>query len=155
MLNGVNLDLGKIRELDTNTTSTDEVLETFLRHRGNRDVKNLEWMKLLCKIGDVNEFIDILSSSKSNVLAIMKYRRILYQRRINSISFLEINTAYTNKQTDRLHKLLQELFLEYISEGQFKFILDKINNKEGAIEKIYNRHLQDKGLRILTLILTL
>lgn len=155
MLNEINLDLDKIRELSTATTNTDEVLEVFLRYKGNRDTKNIKWMSLLCKIGDINEFTDILSSSKSNALAIMKYRRILYQRGINNISFLEINTAYTNKQTDRLHKLLQEMFLEYISEGQFKFILDKINNKEGAIEKIYNRHLQDKGLRILTLILTL
>ena len=39
------------------------------------------WAELLCKMGDIESFMYILQCSKSELLAIMKYRRILMRDR--------------------------------------------------------------------------
>ena len=133
--------------VDTRTANTDTLLELLLGQ------KELKWSQLLCHIGNIDEFIDIFHSSRSELLAIMKYRRILHQRGMAEVSFIEVNTAYTNKQFNKLHKLLEKMFLEPISDEQFEFILKKIDNREDGIENLYNRHVEDKGLRILTVAL--
>lgn len=135
--------------VDKKTANTDTLLELLLEHR------ELEWSQLLCHTGSIDEFISIFYNSKSDILAIMKYRRILHQRGVSIVSFIELNTAYTNNQFDKLHKLLEKMFLEPIAAGQFEFILSKINSVENGIERLYERHIQDKGLRVLSVALTL
>lgn len=145
-----NLEFNKNIRLDREIVDTNVFLESLLKYS-----ERIEWIELLCEIGHVEEFIEILHTSKSELLAIMKHRRILYQQGKGKVSFLELNTAYTNKQFDKLHKLLEKMFLEPISDGQFKLIIDRINRKEYGLEKLYNKHMEDKGLRILSVVLTL
>lgn len=141
------LEFNEAEELEQ-VVDTNELLETILKNSNG-----IEWAKLLCKLGNIENFIEILCTSKSELLAIMKYRRLLHQQCKVKVSFIELNTTYVNNQFDKLHRLLEKMFLEPISDEQFEFILKKINNTENGIENLYNRHVEDKGLRILTVAL--
>lgn len=146
-----NLQFSRTRtmELNEQTAYLYTALESLLQ---NKEI--IKWAELLCEAGNVKEFIAILDASKSELLAIMEYREILY-RRNKEISFIELNTAYTNDQFDKLHILLERMFLEPITTKQFEFILNKIDSVRDGIEELYNRHVEDKGLRALSVALTL
>lgn len=47
------------------------------------------------------------------------------------------------------------MFLEPITQKQFDFIIDRINRIENGLEKLYNRHIEDSGVRVLSVIITL
>lgn len=141
----------KLNDLNVNgDTTTNNDFRTHLRND-----REINWIELLCDMGSINEFIGILDTSKSEILAIMKYRRLLRQQGKSDVSFIELNTAYVNKQHDKLHKLLEKMFIESISKPQFKFILSKIDNKDNGLQRLYDRHMEDKDLRVMTVALIL
>ena len=113
------------------------------------------WAELLCKMGDIESFMYILQCSKSELLAIMKYRRILMREGKSKISFIELDRAYSNKQYTRVHNLLEILFLEVVTKEWFEFIMDRINSIENGLMKLYDRHMEDNNLRILSVLQTL
>lgn len=114
-----------------------------------------QWIDLLCTYGNRLEYEKTNEQSKSAMFSIMKYRRLLRSRGLGNVSFIELNTAHIQRNYIRLHSLMQELFLEPISDSQFSYILDRVNNTEDGMLKLYDRHKQDTGTRILTATLTL
>ena len=107
------------------------------------------WIDFLCSYGSRLEYIEIEKQSKGAMFAIMEYRRLLRSRGLGNIPFITLNTAHVKKDYIKLHTLLQELFLEAISENQFQYILEQIDNVNDGVEKLYDRHMQDKNKRIL------
>lgn len=85
----------------------------------------------------------------------MRYRRLLRKRGLGKISFSTINIVYAQKNYNKLYVLLQEIFLEYINKVQFDYILKELSNTSDGLRKLYNRHQQDKELRILSIVKTL
>lgn len=116
---------------------------------------NQEWINFLCNYGNRLEYQQIASKSKNDMFAIMEYRRLLRGRDLGNIPLIALNTAYIQINYNRLRNLLQELFLEIISEEQFNFILEKLNSIEDGIKKLYDRHMQDRNKRILNVVLIL
>lgn len=118
-----------------------------------RNDKDVEWAKLLCDIGDIDDFNNILKTSESGVLAIMKYRRMLSEDRAAYVSFIEINKCYTSQRYDKLHKLLEQLFIEPITDAQMNFILKKLNSKGNGLQKLYDKHTQNTNLRVMSVVM--
>lgn len=114
-----------------------------------------QWIDLLCTYGNRLEYEKTTEQSKSTMFAIMKYRRLLRSRGLSNVSFIELNTAHIQRNYTKLHSLMQQLFLEPISDSQFSYILDRVNNTEDGMLKLYNQHKKDVGMRILTATLTL
>lgn len=112
-----------------------------------------KWIDFLCSHGNKLEYIEIEKQSKGAIFAIMEYRRLLRSRGLGNIPFITLNTAHVKKDYIKLHTLLQELFLEVITESQFKFILEQINNANDGMIKLYDSHMQDKNKRILNRIM--
>jgi hypothetical protein len=121
----------------------------------NIDEVDRYWIGLLCKWGNREEFNKIVQHNINIPLAIMEYRENLRDNGRGNVSFLELNTAYINKQFKKLHKLFEVMFLEFIPNDHFDYILNKINNTENGLQKLYNIHLEDKGTRILSIALVL
>lgn len=113
------------------------------------------WIEYLCSCGSRDEYQKIAEESKGAVFAIMKYRRILRSEGLGNVSFEAINTAHTQKDYIKLHRLLQELFLEPLSNVQFEFVVEKLDRIQDSLTKLYNRHMQDRNVRILSIVLTL
>lgn len=113
------------------------------------------WIDLLCKYGNREEFYFINSKNNSTRLAIMQYREMLRNRGYGNVCIEELKETYDNKQYVRLHKMLEDMFLEPINENSFKYIIDELHKKDNSIEELFSKHLQDKNRRILTLILIL
>lgn len=113
------------------------------------------WVDFLCSKGDRHEYQQVELESKSAMFAIMAYRRQLRSRCLGNIPIIAINIAYTQENYIKLHSLLQELFLEYITEEQFRYVLDELGQVENGIVKLYEKHLQDKNARILNRVLLL
>lgn len=120
----------------------------------NKKAYQEDWIKLLCSFGDTEEYQGIRDKSKSDVFAIMKYRKVL-RHKLGSIPLSKLQKAYVKNDNYQLHKLLEQLYLEPIAKEQYTFILDKIYNKENVIENLYERHLQNPNERIMTSILTI
>lgn len=116
---------------------------------------NKNWINLLCKYGNTKDFDGVLQEKKCIPLTIMAYRKLLKKQKFCEVPFGKLKIAYMQKRYDTLHDLLQQLFLEPISQSQFEFILDKINITESGLQKIHNEHKKDMSKRILTIILTL
>lgn len=113
---------------------------------------NQEWIKLLTRerAEKQREFEEILASSKSDVLAIMKYRRLeMAKGRGQDITIQDIKNVW-NDDT-KLREVLQELFLEPVLQGHIEYIRSKNIN----VEDIYNKHNQDKYTRCLSIALIL
>lgn len=117
--------------------------------------KNSEWIELLCRYGNRNDFIKIYYNNISIPLAIMEYRRKLRDKGYGNVSFIELDKAYANKKYNILHTLFEKLFLEPISQEDFDYIINKLNQTKNGLQKLYNRYLEDKNIRILSIILTL
>jgi len=149
-------------------------LSTFFKDKGGRivstaqsynkviitdDISNYElenkWVSLLINYGSKEEFIKIYRENISIPLAIMSYRKQLKNKGIGDISYITLEQAYTKQHYNKLHKLLQELFLEYIPEEHFNFILEKLKQKENSLHILYEEYLKDKNKRILNIVLTL
>lgn len=113
------------------------------------------WVDFLCSKGNRHEYQQVEEKSKSAMFAIMTYRRLLRSRGLGNIPIITINTAHTQENYIKLHSLLQELFLEYITEDQFEYVLNELEQVENGIAKLYEKHLQDKNARILNRVLLL
>lgn len=116
---------------------------------------NKNWINLLCKYGDTKDFEDISQEKEYIPLAIMTYRKLLKKQKLCEIPLDELEIAYMQKKYDTLRELLQQLFLEPISQPQFKFIIDKISITKSGLEKVHKEHKKDMSKRILTIILAL
>lgn len=119
------------------------------------DDENYKWIELLCRYGDRKEFIKIYCNNISIPLAIMEYRRKLRDKGYGNVSFIELDKAYANKKYNILHTLFEKLFLEPISQEDFDYIINKLDQTKNGLQKLYNRYLEDKNIRILSIILTL
>lgn len=120
-----------------------------------KDNPNLNWAKLLCKNGEcLDEFLDILLNTESLMASIMKYRRKVRQQGQSSVSIIELNNAYEKKQHNKLHSLLEVLFLEPIAEDQFTFIINRINTKE-KLYKLYMKHNENVNTRVMYVVMTI
>lgn len=113
------------------------------------------WEKLLCVYGGGIEYHKVRLESKNAMFAIMRYRRLLRSRGLGNISFIALNTAYTQRDYIKLHNLLQELFLELITKEQFEYVLREIDKTENNMTKLYEKHMQNKNARILNRVLLL
>lgn len=122
---------------------------------------NQRWINLLT--GEMEngekEFKEILASSKSEILAIMKYRRLQKEQgRGQEIKKYELKllNAYGEEY---LQSCLQELFLEPIENGYIDYLYKVANRKkltiEDVLDRVYDKHLEDQGLRFLTVVLTI
>ncbi|MGJ0846560.1 hypothetical protein ACR77J_07720 [Tissierella praeacuta] len=129
--------------------------EIFQDNQFSKVVEYERWIDFLCGYGNRLEYQQIEYESKNAMFATMKYRRILRGRDLGNVSFILLNTAYTQKDYIKVHSLLQELFLEPITNGQFEFILNKINGVQNGLQKLYEHHIQDKNVRILSIALIL
>lgn len=119
------------------------------------DDENYKWIELLCRYGSRKEFIKIYCNNISIPLAIMEYRRKLRDKGYGNVSFIELDKAYANKKYNILHTLFEKLFLEPISQEDFDYIINKLDQTKNGLQKLYNRYLEDKNIRILSIILTL
>ena len=128
-----------------------EVLNTEQKDYSQFD----KWEVYLCSVGSREEYKQILEKNRNAVFAVMEYRRLLRNRGFSKIFFTTLNTAYIQRNYSKLYVLLQELFLEYISKPQFNYILEKIDSTENGLKKLYDRHQQNKELRILSIVKTL
>lgn len=132
---------------------TEKLLQTNQNYNVNEH--DQKWIDYLCSYGNRLEYQQVRNESKNAMFAIMKYRRLLRGRGFGNIPFITLNTAYVLQDYIKVHSLLQELFLEPISDDQFDFILRKINSKDNGVMKLHERHLQDTGTRVLSIIMTL
>lgn len=130
-----------------------EIIQKINKQEYNNE--DYEWIEMLCKYGNRKEFIKIYCNNISIPLAIMEYRRKLRNKGYGNISFVELDRAYTNKKYNILHTLFEKLFLEPISQEDFSYIIKKLNQTENGLQKLYSRYLEDKNIRILSIILTL
>lgn len=111
------------------------------------------WVEYLFGYGNKIEYEQIARGSKNAMFSIMEYRRLLRSRGLGNIPFITLNTAYIKRDYIKLHSLLQELFLEVVTESQFQFILEQINNANDGMIKLYDSHIQDKNKRVLNRVL--
>lgn len=141
--------LQKLESVKVNQINTESViLELY------KDNQYLNWVKLLCRQdGDLNIFLNIIEESKSLALAIMEYRRFLRHQGEITVSFIELNKSYENRQYTLLHNLLEILFLESIAKEQFLFIIDRINKK--GLVSLYTKHKKNVNERIMYVVLTM
>lgn len=128
-------------------------MATFIGNDVDKHHEN--WVNFLCSKGSHHEYQQVEEKSKSAMFAIMAYRRLLRSRGLGNIPIITINTAHTQENYIKLHSLLQDLFLEYITEDQFEYTLNEIEQVEDGITKLYEKHLQNKNARILNRILLL
>lgn len=120
---------------------------------------NQKWINLLTEGGRAEkqrEFAEILVDAPSETLAIMKYRRL----QMNEGRGQDIPLRNANSLSEEvLQELLQEIFLEPITIGHIEYFYrkasEKYNDMNEAMQELYDRHLQDKGLRFLTVVLTI
>lgn len=126
----------------------------------NLQMKNFneEWINLLTggKLEKQLEFEQILANSKCEVLAIMKMRRLQMQKR-KAPTLLQLKLG--NLDEKYLQKVLQELFLEPISIENiclfYELTSKKYDNMMDALEELYLRAKKDRGLRFLSIALTI
>lgn len=116
--------------------------------------QDTEWVDMLCSLGSYEEFEKINNKAKCLALAIMEYRGILIDRGYNKVTLEELKDAYTNKNFNVLHILLEKLFLEPLSEQKFRYILEKIGGIDNGLERIYNRKQKNPNTRAMTTVLT-
>ncbi len=111
-----------------------------------------KWAEYLCKIGDETEYQEVLSKSKNAVFAVMQYRKLLRNKGLGNVPYTTLNTAYTQQDYSRFTGLLQQMFLEVIDSNQFDYILEIINKTDNGLQKLYNKHLDNQDLRLLSIV---
>lgn len=104
------------------------------------------------------EFEDILANSKGTIFAIMKYRRLLTESRGQVITLNDLLDSQI-KEEGHLIETLQELFLEKIELAQVEYFYKKASEKyddmSEAFRVLYDRHIEDQGLRFMSIVLTI
>jgi hypothetical protein len=116
---------------------------------------NANWIKFLINNNATQSkrFRNILLQNKSIVLALIEYRRELFdEEHRGNIKLESLQKAYDKKNYGMFRLLLQELFLEYINDSQFKYILYAMTYNGWIPEGIYNEHIKDKNNRIACLV---
>lgn len=119
---------------------------------------NEKWISLLTedKENKQLEFAEILANSKCEMLAIMKFRRLQMQERV-APTLLQLKLG--NLDEKYLQRVLQDLFLEPISIEHISLFYEltskKYDNMMNALEELYLRAKKDRGLRFLSIVLTI
>ncbi len=111
-----------------------------------------KWANYLCFLGDTAEYNQIKEESKNAVFAVMQYRKLLKSRGLGNIPYTTLNTAYSQQDYSRFIELLQQMFLEIIDNNQFDYILEIINRTDNGLQKLYNKHLDNQDLRLLSIV---
>lgn len=120
---------------------------------------NENWIDLLTENRSDKrvEFYCQTQDSISLSLAVMKYRRVLMNKgRGQDITLEELQNANSTE----LQELLQEMFLELVSEEDIKYFYESATrrgykNTTDAIEELYKRHKEDKDARFISIALTI
>lgn len=116
------------------------------------------WYELLIdgELENMLEFEKIAETSISDALTIMKYRRILKSRGRGNIALSDLLDCQV-KEESHLLNTLQEIFLEPITIGQIEFFYkkasEKYNDMTEAFKVLYDKHIEDKGLRFMSIVL--
>ncbi len=111
-----------------------------------------KWADYLCSLGDTAEYNQIKEESKNAVFAVMQYRKLLRNKGLGNVPYTTLNTAYTQQDYSRFTGLLQQMFLEVIDSNQFDYILKIINKTDNGLQKLYNKHLDNQDLRLLSVV---
>lgn len=113
------------------------------------------WIDLLCRYGNRKDFEFLRQNSNSTRLAIMRYRRILRNQGYGNVCKHKLQETYTNKQYNELHSMFEHMFLEFIPDDNFKYIISELDKRENGIAELFLKHTQNKHNRILTVVLML
>ncbi len=106
--------------------------------------KQQEWINLLIENGGTDaELQEINKNSKNLLFTLCKYKKILRQRGNGYVSFVRIKKCYEDKNVEELHKLLNQLFLEYYTRDEIENFLELMNKTNTNIEDVYNKHLEN------------
>lgn len=109
---------------------------------GENTTKGEKWLELLLGGDNRQEFNHIKSESKTLLFALCKYKKILRQRSSRgTVPYTLIQSAYVERDINRIHTLLNELFLEYHTTNEISEFLELMEITNTTIEEIYNRHL--------------
>lgn len=114
----------------------------------NLNKNQLLWAQLLCNFGNTKDFVTTYNCSASSELAIMKYRRYLHKENIAIVNKIDIYDLFNKKEDIKLHNLLQNLFLEVITNKDYKSLMLCINNDCKNLQNICNMQEKNKGLKM-------
>jgi hypothetical protein len=119
------------------------------------DHNNNKWINYLIN-GSRNEFkrfLHILNDECHGCLgfAAIKYRQRLFEEgKRGNISLEQLNSVWDNFELLKVD--LQELFLEYIDQESFEYIMTCININKWTAEGLYNEHQKNKNNRIACIV---
>lgn len=112
-----------------------------------------EWIDLLFENGgNEKEFNEICKKSKNLLFALCKYKKILRQRGKGHVNFIEIKKSYNDKDIEKLHKLFNELFLEYYTRDEINNFLSLMDETSTSIKNVYNRHLKNPEYTLFSML---
>lgn len=130
---------------DLNNEDTYQILSAL-----NMSKRQTLWADFLCSKGNIKDFLSIYNENviPRPELSIMKYRRYIHKNNTVIVRENDIYLSFKNKQPEKLHSLLQDLFLEVISEDDYILIQTCIGNNCNNLKLIYNTHNSNQGLKI-------
>ena len=106
-------------------------------------MKKNEWINLLLQNGgNMEELEAIQGDSKTELFGLCKYKKILRERGGGNVGLAEIETSYNNNDINKLHKLLNEMFLEYYTKSEIDNLLVLMKETRTSISEIYDRHIE-------------
>ena len=107
-----------------------------------------ECKKLLIDNDEYNEFMfDNIYENKNNmVLAIMQFRKDLISKGRGDVKLIQLQNNIYDK--DRFAELLQELFLEYITEENIDHVINLSRDSIENLDKIYQKQQKNKNYRL-------
>ncbi|CAK7084413.1 hypothetical protein [Tissierella sp.] len=125
-----------------------------------RDNFNQKWINILTE-GELDrmiEFDEVLADAPCEMLAIMKFRRILREKRGEYITVEHLK--YGNIDIEYLQEVLQELFLEPVEMWHIEYFYESAEKRgykklNDAMEELYRRHTEDLETRFLSIALTI
>ncbi len=122
---------------------------------------NKNWINLLTEnqLDKQLEFKKILCNSKSELLAIMKYRRLLFQSGRGQDITLDDLLVGQIKEESYLVEVLQQLFLEPLEVAHIEYLYkkayEKYDNMFHALKALYEKRKEDQCKRFLSVVLSI
>lgn len=114
-------------------------------------MKKQNWINLLLQNGgNMDELKAIQVDSKTELFGLCKYKKLLRERGGGNVRLAEIETVYNHGDINKLHKLLNEMFLEYYTKSEIDNLLKLVEKTGTSIKEIYNRHIEDPEATILS-----
>ena len=99
--------------------------------------------------GNTEEWQEIQRTSRTELFAICKYKKIIRSRVESYVTCHDIENAYNNNNITNLQSLLNNLFLEYHTEQEIDNLLKLMKETKTSITEIYQRHVKRPEMTIL------